>query len=130
MRSSYLNSLKKLFTSNKTTDTVQKDYTALSMHDNSEDSANNFACITDTDNVYNPLFKVTIAGVTKKSKVCMRTNRPVWTEDLKFYMFFPYLVGMIKFELCTQDLNGTEEILATEYLDIDSISSFKGTIYD
>jgi hypothetical protein len=58
---------------------------------------------------------------TVKSKV-------LWDENLKFSCFFPPLIRSLKLELYAEDTFGSR-LLATEYIDIDSISDYNEENY-
>jgi len=125
---SYIEDLKSILASTSA-------YTTVLLNDDN-DSRDDSGIITEqeqqrqTPHAYNPVFKVTVGSVTKKTSVCRRaTNQPEWKENLKFYLLFPTLVRRIRFELCTVDASDTETSLAVEYLDIDTISEYTQDYY-
>ena len=73
----------------------------------------------------NNLFvQITFCSETRRTAAISFSSKPVWNETFKFAFQFPSLVRLFKIELCSES-RFTTTVLATEYLDIDSISDYR-----
>jgi hypothetical protein len=62
----------------------------------------------------------------KQTPVIKATNKPEWNHEIEFNIRYPSLVRVLKFELCTNNGGGSNEvILASEYVTLNELSSYE-----
>jgi len=72
----------------------------------------------------NPYVKVTFDGETKKTPIIRSTANPTWNFSVEFNRLYPPLVRMLRIDLCTQDARLKEQVLGSEYISVNDISSY------
>ncbi|XP_019631945.1 PREDICTED: myoferlin-like [Branchiostoma belcheri] len=83
---------------------------------------NLFGAGTESKKLVDPYFQMEYAGKKVKTKTMYKTNCPEWNEELKIAFQFPSMCTKIKLTLKDWDRFGSDDTIATVFLDVSAVS--------